>query len=533
MKKIVFGLLAIQLLIGKVYAQPMATALDKATEYAETITAADLAKHLRIIASDSLQGRDTGEIGQKMAADYIAYQFFDYGIQPLITKENGSSTYFQSIDLVKTQMSAMSLTIAGQPLAFPTDFLPLGNRSINDTLRAPIVFAGYGLETPKYSDYAKTDVKGKVAFILLGEPSDKQGTGEKRVFNWRETFQAKEQLALQKGAKLVFFIDELGEVFQRDSSRFANYARRAQLGFKKQPQSFEPLSLFISLPMAARVLGVSEKKLLKQISRLRNQKPSKIKETEEIPIQLRISRDEIPVVTENVLGLVEGSDKKEEVVVITAHYDHLGMQGKVVYNGANDDGSGTVAVLELAQAFAKAKSEGNGPRRSILFMAVTGEEKGLLGSAYYTSHPILPLSNTIADLNIDMIGRVDDAHKDTPTVTTPDYIYVIGSDKLSSELHQINEEANLKYTHLNLDYRFNDPNDPNRFYYRSDHYNFAKYKIPVAFYFNGVHEDYHQPTDDVEKIDFGKAEKVSRLVFYTAWELANREQRIKVDSAKP
>jgi hypothetical protein len=547
MKRIALGLFLTQLLLGKIYAQQMASTTDKATQYAETITAADLAKHLRILASDSLQGRNTGEIGQKMAADYIAYQFFDYGLKTLIPKDNGSSTYFQSIDLVKRQLGAVTLTVAGNPLNFPADFLPLGEGSFNDTLRAPLVFAGYGLETPKYSDYAQTDVKGKIALILLGEPSDKQAvgrsqrssiTGEKRAFNWRENFQAKEQLALQKGAKLVLFIDELGEVFRGDSSRFANYARRSQLGFKKSQQSIEPLSLFISFQAAAQVLGVSEKKLRKQISRLKKRKLSKIKETEETSIELRISRDETLVETENVLGLVEGSDKKEEVVVITAHYDHLGMQGKVVYNGANDDGSGTVAVLELAQAFAKAKGEGNGPRRSILFMTVTGEEKGLLGSEYYTAHPILPLNNTIADLNIDMIGRVDNAHKDTLSVATsgvkvPDYIYVIGSDKLSSELHQISEEANRKYTHLNLDYTFNDPHDPNRFYYRSDHYNFAKYKIPVAFYFNGVHEDYHQPTDDVEKIDFAKAEKVSRLVFYTAWELANREQRIKVDSAKP
>jgi Zn-dependent M28 family amino/carboxypeptidase len=224
---------------------------------------------------------------------------------------------------------------------------------------------------------------------------------------------------------------------------------------------------------------------------------------------------------------MEGTDKKEELIVITAHYDHEGIQDGQIYNGADDDGSGTVAVLEMAEAFAEAKSAGFTPRRSILFMTVTAEEKGLLGSEYYTQSPVFPLQSTVVNLNIDMIGRVDKAHEGNA-----DYIYVIGADKLSSELHKINEEANQKYTKLNLDYTYNDPNDPNRFYYRSDHYNFAKNRIPVAFYFNGVHDDYHRPTDDVEKINFQKMEKITRLVFHTAWELANRDQRIVVDSNK-
>jgi Zn-dependent M28 family amino/carboxypeptidase len=230
-----------------------------------------------------------------------------------------------------------------------------------------------------------------------------------------------------------------------------------------------------------------------------------------------------------VLGFMEGTDKKEEVLVITAHYDHVGLGSNgQIHNGADDDGSGTVSVLEIAQAFSEAKKKGKGPRRSILFMTVTGEEKGLLGSAHYTTNPVLALENTIADLNIDMVGRTDKEHEGKG-----DYIYVIGSDKLSSELHAINEANNTKFTKMDLDYKYNAPDDPNRFYYRSDHYNFAKYKIPVAFFFNGVHADYHQPTDDVDKIEFDKMEKRAKLVFYTAWTLANRDNRIVVDSNKP
>lgn len=226
---------------------------------------------------------------------------------------------------------------------------------------------------------------------------------------------------------------------------------------------------------------------------------------------------------ENVLGYIEGSDLKDELVIITAHYDHLGMHDTLIFNGADDDGSGTVAALEIAEAFMQAKKEGKGPRRSVLIMPVSGEEKGLLGSKYYTDNPVYPLENTVANFNIDMIGRVDEYHDN------PDYVYLIGSDRLSTELHNISEDVNKKHFGLELDYTFNAKDDPNRYYYRSDHYNFAKNNIPVIFYFNGVHEDYHKTTDTIEKINFEKIEKISRLIFLTAWEVANKDNRPLVD----
>ncbi|MBL4744977.1 MAG: M28 family peptidase [Flavobacteriaceae bacterium] len=228
--------------------------------------------------------------------------------------------------------------------------------------------------------------------------------------------------------------------------------------------------------------------------------------------------------SENVLAFIEGTDKKEEIIVISAHYDHLGVRGRKIYNGADDDGSGTVAIMEIAQAFKIAVSKGKGPRRSLLFLHVTGEEIGLFGSKYYVQNPIFPLKNTVTNLNIDMIGRVDDAHK-----TTPNFVYVIGSGKLSKELKSVSEYVNKKYTHLSLDYKFDAPEDPNRFYYRSDHYNFAKNGIPIIFYFNGTHKDYHRESDTVDKINFEVLEKRTKLIFFTAWELANRENRVKVD----
>ena len=228
--------------------------------------------------------------------------------------------------------------------------------------------------------------------------------------------------------------------------------------------------------------------------------------------------------SENVIAYIKGAQKPEEFIIISSHYDHLGIKNGEIYNGADDDGSGTVAILEIAAAFKKAVANGNPPKRSIVFLHLTGEEKGLLGSEYYTDYPIFPLKNTVTNLNIDMIGRVDDVHEQAPN-----FVYLIGSDKLSSELHQISEAVNKKFTHLDLDYTYNDENDPNRFYYRSDHYNFAKNNIPIIFYFNGTHQDYHKPSDTPDKINYELLAKRAQLIFYTAWEVANRPHRIKVD----
>ncbi|WMC06211.1 M28 family metallopeptidase [Elizabethkingia anophelis] len=228
--------------------------------------------------------------------------------------------------------------------------------------------------------------------------------------------------------------------------------------------------------------------------------------------------------SENILAYIEGSEKPNEIIVISAHYDHVGMNNGEIYNGADDDGSGTVGVMAIAEAFHKAKKAGHGPKRSILFLHVTGEEKGLFGSSYYSDNPIFPLANTVADLNIDMIGRVDPLHKDNPN-----FVYVVGSEMLSSQLKEAVEKANKATHNLYLDYKYDDPKDPDRIYYRSDHYNFAKHNIPIAFFFDGIHEDYHKPTDTPDKIDYPLLMKRTQLVFAIAWDLANRPDRIVVD----
>ena len=230
--------------------------------------------------------------------------------------------------------------------------------------------------------------------------------------------------------------------------------------------------------------------------------------------------------SENIWAYIEGSEKPNEVIVISAHYDHIGLKNGEVYNGADDDGSGTVALVEIAKAFKKAKNDGHGPKRSILILHVTGEEHGLHGSRFYSENPLFPLANTITNINIDMIGRSDEFHKNSNN-----YVYLIGSDYLSTDLYNICENANKNYINLFLDYKFNEKTDPNRFYYRSDHYNFAKNGIPSVFLFNGVHADYHKATDEVDKIEFDALTKRTQLAFAIAWELANRDNRPVVDKS--
>lgn len=228
--------------------------------------------------------------------------------------------------------------------------------------------------------------------------------------------------------------------------------------------------------------------------------------------------------SQNVLAYIKGSEFPDEVVVISAHYDHLGMKGEEVFNGADDNASGTSAVMEIAESFQKAKKQGHGPKRSILFLHLTGEEIGLYGSKYYLQHPVFSLENTIVDLNIDMVGRVDEKHQDQK-----DYVYVIGSDRLSKDLDKLSVETNKTFTNLKLDYSYNEKNDPYQYYTRSDHFNFANKNIPVIFYFNGTHDDYHKTTDTADKIDFDILSKRAQLVFYTAWEIANRTTRLVLD----
>jgi hypothetical protein len=510
---------------------------EAATQYATTITATDLSKHLHILASDEYEGRDTGQKGQKMAAAYISKEFSQYGLTGPV--KEGENPYYQSFELEKSSWGDGYIVAGGKKFIMMEDFFVVGSSPYQSESTAEVIFAGYGIDDAKYSDYTNLDVKDKMVVVLAGEPKDNSGkymvTGTTKASDWGNDPRTKRNAAAKLGAKSVLVITGTNaEEFEAATQRYRTYGHRATIGLKSPESKVATANIYISPAVGAALLGTTPQKLAAYAGTVNKAgKPVASPFTPAKQVKIKTTRNIIPLPTENVLGFLEGTDKKDEILVITAHYDHVGVDetlpGDKIFNGANDDGSGTVAVLEMAQAFAQAKKEGNGPRRSILFMAVTAEEKGLLGSEYYAENPVFPLENTVANINIDMIGRMDKAHEKT---NDSNYIYVIGADKLSSELHQINEQANQQHVNLKLDYTYNDENDPNRFYYRSDHYNFAKHNIPIIFYFNGVHDDYHQPGDEVDKIIFPSVEKVTRLAFYTTWTLANRDNRIKVDSNK-
>lgn len=492
-----------------------------AKQYAQTITQEELREHLQIIASDDMEGRETGTAGQKKAAAYISGYFAGLNLPPVV----GDTSYFQNYPITENKWEEPYIEVDGQRFTFLEDFYSFFRLADPiDTSFQQITFAGYGISSEKYDDYAEVDVTGEAVMILAGEPQDKEGnyyvTDSSEPSRFTKSLMAslgtKRTLAGIEDAALVIVVDD---DFKKHLNRYSMAARRPIL--KLQNKFAQPSLVIISPKMAKALSGKND---LDKLQQRIDKKGKSSSFTNKVSLKVDLQQDVEHITSENVLGYVEGSDLKDELIVVTAHYDHIGKQGEFINNGADDDGSGTVTVLEVAEAFVEAKEAGNGPRRSILFMTVSGEEKGLFGSKYYTEYPIFPLEKTIANLNIDMVGRIDPYHAEDSN-----YVYIIGSDRLSAELHQVNEEANQTYTQLNLDYRYNAEDDPNRFYYRSDHYNFAKNNIPVVFYFNGTHADYHRPSDTIEKISFPLLQKRAQLVFHTAWKLANRDERIVVD----
>ena len=503
MKRTLFSSIAL-VLSGMVIAQVDSVAM----KYAATITEQDLKKHLTILASDEYEGRETGYPGQKKAAEYLIKTFGETGIGPVpdAAARGLMNGYELTFPLEVTHVGGLGVSVNDHTYAFAKDYFYFSDRVAQDRSVNEILFAGYG------NDYSTMSATDKVVLVL-------ETIGATTTDDFFQGLTAKARAAEAAGASVLLIASEHVPTLIDDLGHFLGGSRMRLAGEQEKGKKKEMQTIVISRVMAEDLMasaGVSWKKAKKLAKKTPRVMPTHLTLT----YKDRTERME----ASDVLGYVEGSDKKEELVVVTAHYDHIGVHDGEVYNGADDDGSGTVALLELAQAFSKAKAEGHGPRRSMLFMPVSGEEKGLLGSEYYSEHPVFPLANTVADLNIDMIGRVDSAHANSAP-----YVYIIGSDRLSTELHQINERANETYVGLELDQTFNAHDDPNRFYFRSDHYNFAKHGVPVIFYFSGVHEDYHQPGDEVQKIRFDLLRERTLLVFHTAWILANRQDRIVVD----
>ncbi len=455
--------------------------------YAKTITASDLKKHLFIVAGKEMQGREATTEGERKAAAYIEGEFRRIGLQP---GNNGS--FRQFFPVYQDSLLDATLEVNGKKFTIDKDYNASANNIPAMHAFSEVVFIP--------ADISPDSLK---AMPLAGKMIMVQGGTMGRT-----------RLPLPTGLAAIVTISEI-------YPRRTPASRKGNMTMQFFKRAVAPQQYTISQEVAKAILG--------------DDYATKLKGNVPVTVQANVLTETQKRTTllqsSNVIGILPGTDLKDEYLVLTAHYDHEGHRGdSVIYYGADDDGSGTVSVIEIAEAFAKAAKEGKGPRRSIVFMAVSGEEKGLWGSAYYGAHPIYPLEKTTANLNIDMIGRSDTSRRGDTT----NYVYVVGDDKISSELKPISEEVNKRYTKLDLDYKFNDPNDRNRIYFRSDHYNFARYGVPIIFYYDGMlGGDYHKPTDTPDKINYPLLAKRAQLVFYTAWTMANRNEMLKRDLGLP
>nr|WP_294903356.1 M28 family peptidase [uncultured Lacibacter sp.] len=455
-----------------------------AEQFSKTITQQDLKTHLYILAGPEMEGRETGTEGQRKAAEYLKQQFQRIGIAPA---NNGS--YEQFYPLYKDTLKDAAVAVNGKYFEFGKDFSATVNSLITTQQFFSEVVYMSKIDTI-------TDIRGKAVVIVAKGGTQLPG------------FNDINKLYSRQPAAILFVVNNIDKTPSPRGGRLSYSLYRNR-------QS----------PMVIRVSeAVGETILKNDFAAAKGQ----TLETKTVSTELMFNfRKDMEVVqASNVLGMIEGTDKKDEWVIVSAHYDHVGIINGKLHPGADDDGSGTVGVLEIAEAFAKAKAAGKGPRRSVLFLAVSGEEKGLWGSAYYADHPVFPLEKTSIDINIDMIGRKDDNIK---SLDTNNHVYLIGDDKLSSELPRFVDSINNMYIKIITDRKYNDPKDPNRLYYRSDHYNFAAKGVPIVFFFDGIHKDYHKPSDTPDKINYDLHEKRTRLVFFLTWDAANRNNMFKRD----
>lgn len=534
---------------GRQTMQPT-TDTETLLKYQDEITVNFLKKHLTVFAADSMEGRETGMPGQKKAAEYLEEQYKQMGLEPV----GDNNSYYQKFDLDATKSDSIvfetysvdgeennliSRSVAGKKST--ADYIRAFGGT--DTLQGKIVFAGFGI-----SDKARNvthlegiDLKGKWVMVFQEIPNIIDGdTLVNPKINDRIRFQS----IFSQGAEGILIIpnnmssQEFMEGAKEAQTRFGEPAQMslAYLNQRESGSGFSRGYNSINPAMAARLLELGNGE--SGLDSLRQNITKNI--TEFQPKELSYSLSHIPystdvtVETENVLAFFEGADPKlkDEVIVMTSHYDHLGIgqpdsTGDRIYNGADDDGSGTIGLLNIAKVFVDAAENGVKPKRSILILHVSGEEKGLLGSRFYSDHPVFPIEKTVANINTDMIGRVDPLHQKKGV---EEYSYIIGGDIISSELDSLITVANSRSGQLQLSDRYNDLQDPNQFYRRSDHWNFGRLGVPFVFFFTGVHEDYHQPSDEVHKIRFDKMAKVVRTMYATAVLVANTENPPTVDN---
>jgi len=498
--------------------------ISSGLKWAETITAEELRAHAYILASDSLQGRETGTEGQYKAANYLANEMAKLGLPRI----GNQFSYEQRIAFERSSWDKVRISIGGKAYRHLRDFygFPDEAKSLTSDF-SDVTFLGYGIDTDQYSDFKNTgDLRGKVVVVLDGEPFNKKGisqvTGTTDTSDWSRELSLKRIAAAQRGIEVLMIVkaDIQAEIASVRNKIIDNSLK---LGDPNKAASGSlPTVLHISPKLFREIIAKNTKQVVKARKRMAKKGASKPVNLPTV-LDLELEPRNFVLKGSNVLGYIRGNDPElaDEIVVVSAHYDHLGQRKDDVFNGADDNASGTSTVLEITQALATAASKGQGPRRSVLTLFVSGEEKGLLGSEFYAANPVFPLANTVADINIDMIGRYDEAHADSSA-----YIYVIGAGRISPDLDAATRAINSQYAKMELDYTFDAEDDPNRFYYRSDHYNFAKNGVPSVFFFSGVHEDYHRITDTPDKLDYNKMELVGRNAFLIAWNLANREGKL-------
>jgi hypothetical protein len=525
---------------GAAAAAAPATTLPTATvESSKQITAARLKEHLSVVASDAMEGRDTPSKGLDATAQYIADDLKKLGLKPA----GDDGTYFQRIALKRDKVDAArtTFTLDGQAYKFGDDFLVSGAPGAAE---GELVFVGHGwlVKSKNIDAYKGIDVKDKIMVVAgtgLLPGMTRADVGGRAGVDYDDA----ESYALRNGARGLIVVPRT-----RNMERFWSFRRGAlergifqverfnaqNASSARLPTVYASQKLLDALFAGEAVAGAD---VMKQAQS--GETAAAFALSPKKRVKFAVASVSEAATTQNVVAVLEGRDAalKGEYVALGAHYDHIGVgspdaSGDRINNGADDDGSGTVSILTIAEAFAK----GARPKRSLLFVWHCGEEKGLWGSQYFTSFPTVPLDRVVAQLNIDMIGRSKkegDTSQSNANLSGPNEVYVIGSKMMSTELGALSERVNSSFLNLAFNYKYDDPRDTERLFFRSDHFNYARKGVPIIFYFDGVHEDYHRPSDSVEKIDFQKMEKVARTVFATAAELANAPVRPRVDKQLP
>jgi len=512
----------------------------------DVISLGGLERRLRFIASDALEGRESLSPGFRAAAEYLASELGGLGLTP----RGDDGSFLQHVTMRRTSVDPATTTVevAGQTFKFGDDLLARGGGSAVGR----VVYVGHGYRIPSKNvdPFAGVEVKDAVLLVLPGTPPGVT-TRELRTLKKGVDWWGPEDSARALGARGVIRIPDSEDLANWQRTRERETSRGTLVVDRLAPDE-APVPVVTAGPRLLDVLLRGEREdagRLRQRAQARDPGVSfALTASKQVALEVgaRISRED----TFNVVASVEGTDPvlRSEFIALGAHLDHIGLRGArtnsvsadksakgpsvdqdVINNGADDDGSGVVALAEMAAAAMR----GPGPKRSLLFVWHTGEESGGWGARYLTAFPPVPIDRIVAQLNLDMIGRSrrpGDESAGNRDLTGPDEVYVVGASRLSRALADTVATVNHAYLNLTLNPKYDDPADPERIYERSDHYEYARKGIPVAFFFSGLHEDYHRPSDEIDRIDFVKLQKIARTVLAVAWELGNAPDRPALDS---